>query len=248
MFPTFVNAATIVLGTLLGLLVGSRLSEQYKHVVFTAVGAVAFVIGVSMALDSERILYMALSLVLGGLIGTGLGIEDAIYRFGERLKRGFTPAGRREAGRGTAARSGEGTHSFAQGFLTASVLFCVGALSIVGSFEAGAQGSYGLLLTKAVMDGFMAVLLTSAYGVGVGFSALSIFVYQGTLTLLAGALRPVVTPLIISEVSAVGGVMVMMIGFNLLDMRRIKTANFLPALVIVVLLVLVDPWIGQYML
>ena len=239
MFPTFVNAATIILGTTLGLLFGNRLGDRYKHVVFTAVGAVAMIIGISMALESERILYMALSLVIGGLAGTAMGIEDIILRFGEQLRKRFTASHAHDDGT---------PRPFAEGFLTASVLFCVGALAIVGAFEAGAQGSYALLLTKSVMDGFMAILLTAAYGVGVGFSALSILVYQGGLTLLSGLLRPIVTELMLSEISGVGGVMVMMISMNLLNIRTIKTANFLPALIIVVLLVLVDPWIGEYML
>jgi uncharacterized protein len=239
MFATFVNAGTIILGTILGLLIGSRLSARYKQIVFTAVGAVALMIGISMALQSERTLYLALSLVLGGLVGTALGIEDAIYRFGEYLKNRFIPKNDSDP---------ENAHPFAQGFLTASVLFCVGALAIIGSFEAGALGSYSLLLTKSVMDGFMAILLTAAYGIGVGFSALSILIYQGALTLLAGLLRPFVTPLMLSEISGVGGVMVVMIGLNLLDLRTIKTANFLPGLVIVVFLVLLDPWIGAFVL
>lgn len=235
MFATLVNSGAIVLGTLLGLIVGTRLAEEFKKLVFTAVGTVSLVIGLSMALETQRFLYMTLSLVLGGLVGTALGIEEWIYSLGERLKRRFRS-------------SEEGDHSFAQGFLTASVLFCVGALAIIGSFQAGAQGSYALLLTKSVMDGFMAILLTAAYGVGVGFSALSILVYQGSLTLLSGSLRPLVTPLVLSEISGVGGAMVIMIGMNLLELRRIKTANFLPGLLFVVLLVLLDPWLGPFVL
>lgn len=223
------------------MLVGTRLTARYKHVVFTAVGAVALLIGISMALEAERTLYMALALVLGGLLGTALGIEDAIYRLGEQLKNRFAPERSTDG-------DAEASHSFAQGFLTASVLFCVGALAIIGAFEAGAQGSYALLLTKAVMDGFLSVLLSAAYGIGVGFSALSILVYQGGLTLLSGLLRPLVTPLMLSEISGVGGVMVIMIGMNLLDLRAIKTANFLPGLLIVVVLVLLDPWIGRFVL
>ncbi len=250
MFATLVNSGAIVLGTVLGLLLGTRLAEEYKKLVFTAVGTVALVIGFSMALETQRFLYMTLSLVIGGLIGTALGIEAWIYNIGESLKRRFGGSGRRAeaAGPDAGVEGEESSHSFAQGFLTASVLFCVGALAIIGAFEAGAQGSYALLLTKSVMDGFMAILLTAAYGIGVGFSALSILVYQGGLTLLSGLLRPLVTPLVLSEISGVGGAMVIMIGMNLLDIRRIKTANFLPGLVVVVLLVLLDPWLGPFVL
>lgn len=250
MFATLVNSGAVVLGTLLGLLLGTRLAEDYKKLVFTAVGTVALVIGFSMALETQRFLYMTLSLVIGGLIGTAIGIEEWIYSLGESLKRRFGGGGRRAevVGADSDVDGVESTHSFAQGFLTASVLFCVGALAIIGSFQAGAQGSYALLLTKSVMDGFMAILLTAAYGVGVGFSALSILLYQGALTLLSGLLRPLVTPLVLSEISGVGGAMVIMIGLNLLDLRRIKTANFLPGLLVVVLLVMLDPWLGPFVL
>ncbi|MFP4330199.1 MAG: DUF554 domain-containing protein [Alkalispirochaetaceae bacterium] len=235
MFATLVNSGAIVVGTVLGLIVGSRLAEEYNKLVFTAVGTVSLVIGISMALETQRFLYMTLSLALGGLGGTAIGIDEWIYGIGQRLRRRF-------------GSGGEGDHSFAEGFLTASVLFCVGALAIIGSFEAGAQGSYALLLTKSVMDGFMAILLTAAYGLGVGFSALSILIYQGGLTLLSGLLRPLVTPLVLSEISGVGGAMVIMIGLNLLELRQIKTANFLPALLLVVLLVFLDPWLGPFVL
>lgn len=262
MFATVVNSGAVILGTILGLLVGSRLVEEYKQLVFTAVGIVALVIGFSMALETQRFLYMTLSLVVGGLVGTALGIEDWIYRMGEALKRRFGGSGDKKRLKEGAPEPGlaaeteltgadddsHATHSFAQGFLTATVLFCVGALAIIGSFEAGAQGSYALLLTKSVMDGFMAILLTAAYGIGVGFSAISVFAYQGALTILAGMLRPLVTPLVLSEISGVGGAMVIMIGMNLLNLRQIKTANFLPGLLVVVLLVFLDPWLGPYVL
>jgi uncharacterized membrane protein YqgA involved in biofilm formation len=139
------------------------------------------------------------------------------------------------------------THSFAQGFLVSSVLFCVGALAIIGSFQAGVEKNYELLLTKSVMDGFMAVLLTAAYGIGVGFSALPILVYQGALTLLAGVLSPFVSELMVSEISGVGGAMVVMIGLNLLELKTIKTADFLPGLVVVVGFVLADPFLSLFL-
>lgn len=230
---TFINAAAVVVGSLIGLLVGRGISERYRRVVFTAVGAVTLVIGMSMALSTQRFLYLALSLVIGGLVGTLLHIEDSIHALGERL--------RTRVGRGDDA-------GFATGFLSASVLFCVGALAILGSFQAGVEERYTLLLTKSVMDGFMAILLTAAWGVGVAFSAISILVYQGALTLLAGLIAPWVSELMLGEISGVGGAMVIMIGLNLLDLREIKTADFLPALAVVVVLVLVDPWIGRWVL
>ncbi len=192
-----------------------------------------------MALQSQRTLYLVLSLVVGGLIGAALRVEDRIYAFGEWLKARFHVAGEVADENPSAER-----HGFAEGFLVASVLFCVGALAIIGSFQAGVERDYSLLFTKSVMDGFMAILLTTAYGIGVGFSAIPILVYQGGLTLLAGILAPFVSPLLLSEISGVGGAMVVMIGINLLELRTIKTGDFLPGIVLVVLFVLADPFLG----
>lgn len=237
---TIINAIAVIIGSVVGLSIGSRLGETAKYVVFSAIGVVSLVLGISMALETQRFLYLALSLVLGGLAGTALRIEDGIFSLGERLKK--------FAGGTGAEESPHEAGRFAQGFLTATVLYCVGSLTILGAFEAGVMGDYELLLTKSVMDGFMSVLLAASYGIGVAFSALSILFYQGALTLAAGMLRPIVTPLVLSEISGAGGAMVIMIGLNLLNIRKIKTADFLPALVIVVLLVLADPWIGRWVL
>lgn len=245
MYATIVNALAIVLGTIIGLVVGRSINDTFKRVVFTAVGTASVLIGISMALQTQRFLYLVLSLVLGGLVGTAFRVEDAIYGFGEWLKRSVAPRRRNVAiDAGTAGT----THSFAQGFLSSSVLFCVGALAILGSFQAGVEGRYDLLLTKSVMDGFVAILLTAAYGIGVGFSAVTVLVYQGVLTLLSSLLTPYVSPLMLSEISGVGGTMVVMIGFNLLEIRTVKTGDFLPALLFAVLFVLVDPLFGGLVL
>ncbi len=238
MIATIINAVAILLGTVIGLIVKHSIDETFKKAVFTAVGIVTLIIGMSMALETHRFLYLALSLVVGGLVGTALRIEDGILGFGEVLKRRFTRPGAIEGG----------NPHFAEGFLSATVLFCVGALTIIGAFQAGVEQNYGLLLTKSVMDGFMAILLTAAYGVGVGFSAISILIYQGGLTLLSGLLRPLVSDLLLSEISGVGGAMVLMIGLNLLDLRKIRTADFLPALIVIVLFVVIDPWIGAFVM
>ncbi|MFW5694742.1 MAG: DUF554 domain-containing protein [Alkalispirochaeta sp.] len=247
MIASIVNALAILLGTTIGSLVGGRIGTQFRAVVFSGVGVVALLIGISMALESQRFLYLVLSLVIGGLAGTAWRIEDRVYQLGEWLKRRFQPSSSPDAVAAT-EREVVGAHSFAQGFLVSSVLFCVGALAIIGSFRAGVEGDYEILFTKSVMDGFMAVLLTAAYGIGVGFSAGSVLVYQGALTMLAGLLAPMVSPLMVSEISGVGGAMVVMIGLNLLELRTIKTADFLPSLVIVVLFVIADPIIGQFVL
>lgn len=230
MIATVLNAAAVVLGTILGLMLHRGIGDDLKEAVYVGIGVVSLIIGISMTLEATRILYLALSLVLGGVVGEVLGIENGILRLGDFLKSRF------------AARNSDS--QFAYGFLTASVLYCVGALTIVGAFRAGAEGNYELILTKSVMDGFMSILLAGAMGVGVGFSALTIMVYQGGLTLAAGALRPLVTPLVLSEITGVGGALVIMIGINLLGLKKIRTGNFFPALVIILFFVALDPFLG----
>jgi hypothetical protein len=232
MIATIINAAAVILGATLGVVLKSRVRDGIKDVVHTGIGIVSLVIGVSMALEGTRILYLALALVVGGILGHLLGIEAGILKLGDALRRRFTRA--------------EEEGSFASGFLVASVLFCVGAMTIVGSFKAGAEGDYELILTKSVMDGFMAILLAAVMGIGVGFSALTILAYQGGLTLLAGWLRGFVSPLVITEITGVGGALVIMIGLNLLHLREIKTANYIPALVVVLVFVALDPLIGPW--
>lgn len=229
MIATFINAGAVILGSLIGLLLNRRIGERLKDVVYAGVGVISLIIGFSMALGMQRVLYLALAVVIGGVLGTWWGVEDGILKLGEFLKRKFQ------------RRGSEG--EFAYGFLSASVLFCVGAMAIVGSFQAGVDGNYELLLTKSVMDGTMAILLTAAMGVGVGFSALIILVYQGGLTLLATSLRPFVSELMLTEITAVGGALVVMIGINLLGLKRIRTADFVPALLVVIGFFLLDPWI-----
>jgi uncharacterized membrane protein YqgA involved in biofilm formation len=226
MIATVINALAVIVGSLLGLALRSRIKESFKSIVTVGAGITSMVIGVQMAMSSSKIVYLALSLIIGGILGTWWGIEAGILSLGETLKRTFA---KRESGK-----------DFAYGFLNASVLFCIGAMALVGSFKAGAEGDYTLILTKSVMDGFMAVVLTAAMGVGVAFSALSVLVYQGILTLAAVWLKPLVSDLLIGELTGIGGAMVMMIGINLLGLAKLKTANFLPALLLVVLMVLAE--------
>ena len=229
MIATIVNCATVLVGSLLGLLFNRRITDRFKTVIYIGIGMFTLVIGVMMALETTRILFVGLSVVTGGLLGSWWKIEGRILRIGERLQARFD---KKEAGEG---------NTFALGYLNASILFCVGAMTIVGSFRAGAEGNLDLILTKSVMDGFMAILLTAAMGIGVAFSILTILVYQGGLTLLAGLIAPYVSELVLSELSGTGGILVMMIGFNLLKLKEIKTGDFLPALLVILVFVLLEP-------
>ena len=229
MIATFINCATVLLGSLLGLVLHKKITESFKTIVYTGAGLVAMVLGMRMAFSTTKIVYLALALILGGILGEWWKIEGGILKLGEFLKNRFA--------------GNESGKDFSYGFLNASVLFCVGAMTLVGAFKAGAEGDYELILTKSVMDGFMAVMLTAAMGIGVAFSALTILLYQGGITLLANQLKPLVNDLLLAELTGIGGVMVLMIGINLLGLSKIKTANYLPGLLIIIVLVTLEPLI-----
>ena len=230
MLAVFINCGTVILGSLIGLLVGRHLKDSFKEIVFSCSGLVTIVMGIQMALQSSNFLALLIALLLGGALGYLLKIEDRILALRDRL------------GKATGSADGQtGTQNFAKGFLTASVLFCSGAMSVVGSIQAGTTGEMTTILIKSVMDGCMAVVFSSIYGIGVLFSFFFILVYQGFFTLAGGWLEPLLGSVGIAELTASGGVLLLMIGFGLLKIREFKTANFLPALVFApVLGILVD--------
>jgi len=226
MIATFVNCAAVIIGSLIGLILNTKINESFKRVVYVGAGMISLILGIKMGLVTTRIVFMALALIIGGFLGEWWNVEGGILRFGDFLKKRFA---KKDSGK-----------DFAGGFLNASVLFCVGAMTLVGAFKAGAEGNYDLILTKSVMDGFMAIMLTAAMGIGVAFSAITILVYQGGITLLAGVLQPLVNELLLGELTAVGGVLVIMIGLNLLGLGKLKTANYIPALLITIGLIALE--------
>jgi len=236
MIATYFNALMVIVGSLLGLLVKNRLKASYQEVVFTSSGLITLVIGISMAMQTGSYLILLFSVVIGGFIGYALRIEDGVLSLGTWMER------RLSRGKGSA----ESARNFALGFLNASLLFCSGAMTVVGSIQAGTVGDYQLILVKSIMDGCMAIIFSAAYGPGVLASALFILVYQGFFTLAGGAIAPVLGETGINELAAVGGVLLMMIGFGLLDIRKSKTGNFLPAMVIAPLLTLASPMIKSF--
>jgi uncharacterized membrane protein YqgA involved in biofilm formation len=232
MIATVINALAVLIGFLVGLSLKGKIHDQYEKTVFTALGIFTLVLGFSMAQEPCNALYMVFSLVLGGLLGTWMRIEDRILSFGEWMKHKLPGS------------MGEG--QFSMGFLDATVLFCVGAMTIVGSFKAGIEKDYELLLLKSVMDGSVSVPLAAVMGWGVAFSAVSILIVQGTLTLMSSVVAPYADPAMVDAVSAVGGLLIIMIAINLLNLKKIKTANFTPALVLIILFQLITPWLSQF--
>lgn len=229
MLAVFVNCGAVILGSIIGLLFAKKFTEELSDMIQTACGVITLVLGLQMAFKYNSIVYLALSLILGAIVGYALNIDGAILKLGSKLEK--------------LTRKGDdsGSSNFAYAFLNSSVLFCVGAMSIVGSFEAGVNHDYTTIFTKSILDGFMAISFTAAMGIGTVFSVIAIFLYQGALTLLSEFLQPYVSDLLIQELSACGGALIIMIAINLLGLKKIKTANFLPALVFEILFVTLVP-------
>jgi hypothetical protein len=252
MIATLINALAVLIGGFVGLALRGKLSSRYSEAVHVAAGIVSLVAGAGMALKSEHPLAFSLALLIGGLIGTGLKVQDAIARLGEAIKRlayrrkvaaPLTGSSSPDGASGSPERAGDTPDSFATGFLDSSILFCAGAMTIIGSFNAGAKGDFDLILMKSALDGCMAVLLAASLGPGVLFSAAVILVYQGGLTAAAGLIEPAMTPTMLSELSGSGGALVIMIGLSLVGAAKIRTADFLPSLVVSALLVLAMPYL-----
>jgi Uncharacterized membrane protein, possible Na+ channel or pump len=229
MLATVINALAVIAGSLIGLLFKKGLPKRYETAVYTAAGITTIVIGIQMALKTSHVLAFALALILGGVVGTALHIEDAVLRLGERLKNRFA--------------RGDQSGTFALGFLSGSILFCTGAMAIIGSFKAGTEGDYSIILTKSILDGSLSIVFASTMGIGVAFSSLTVLVYQGLLTLLSIWIKSYVSELLLAELTGIGGALVMMIGLGLLDIKKLKTGDFLPALLFTILFVILMPFV-----
>ena len=220
MIGVFVNVATVLFGSLVGLLFRKGIPERISRAMMLAIGLCTLYIGIDGALEGSNTIVLILSMVFGTLIGTLLDIDGFINRIGQFFERKMK-------------KEGEKT-SIAEGFMTASLLFCVGAMTIVGSLNAGLTGDNTLIYTKSILDLISSCLLASTLGIGVMFSALFILVVQGTLVLLAGLLQNVLTnEALIAELTCAGSVMIIGMSFNMLGITRLKVANFLPALLLV---------------
>lgn len=231
MLGVLVNSGAIIFGSIIGLLFSKKFTDELNDMIMTGCGVVTLVIGFQMAFGYANIVFMALSLIIGAIIGYALDIDGKVLKIGEKLEK-LTK-------KNDLLETAGSKSNFAYAFLNSSVLFCTGAMAIVGSFEAGAKHEYTTLFTKSILDGFIAIGYASAMGVGTAFSALAILVYQGSLALLSTWIQPYVSELLIKEVSAVGGCMIVMIGLNLLNLKKIKTANFLPGLIVEIIFVVV---------
>lgn len=226
MIGTFLNIGTVLLGGTLGLLLGARLPDRVGGTVVAGLGLFTAAYGLKLFMDTQNAIVVLASLLFGGVVGEWAQIEAGLARFGEWLQSRFA-----KNTRGGSAR-------FVRGFLTASLVFCIGPMTILGSIQDGLTGDYQLLAIKSVLDGFAAMVFASTLGIGVLFSTLVILAYQGALTLLASQAQTIFSGAMIAELSATGGVLLVGIAVSsLLELRPIRVGNFLPALALAPLIV-----------
>lgn len=217
MLGVIVNVITVILGSSIGLLFKKGIPERVSTAAMTGLGACTLYIGISGSLCGENVLIVIASIVLGVITGTLLNIDGAINRLAESVERKFRKDGEKV--------------SIAEGLVTATLLFCVGSMTVTGSIQAGLTGDNSVLITKATLDFVSSMMLASSLGVGVLCASAAVFVIQGGLVLLAGFISPFMSAGAINEMTCVGSILIMMIGTNLMGITKIKVADFLPAIV-----------------
>lgn len=217
---TLINAVAILAGTAIGSLLGGRLPERVRQTLMVGLGLATLLIGLQLALQSEKILVVIGALVLGGLIGEGLNIEKWLARFGQWLQHRVS-----------------GESNLVHAFVTSSLLYCVGAMAVMGALQDGTGQTPTILYAKSALDGVAAVALTAALGVGVAFSVLPVALYQGGISLLAGWAAKVLTDPVVTEMNAVGGLLIVALSIDLLGLKRLPVGNLLPAIFVAVGLV-----------
>jgi len=220
MLGTLVNIGAVLVGSTIGMLFHRRLPDKIIKIVFQGIGLFTLFLGFSMATKTANFLIMIFSIVLGSIIGQLLSLDEAFDKFSNRLKR----------------RIGSQNDKFSEGLITAFLLFCMGSMTILGAFEEGLGNPPNLLYAKSLLDGFSSIALSAGLGIGVPFSTIPLLIYQGGLTLFAGWLGEFFRESVINEMSAVGGLMLIGLGINILEIKALKVINMLPGLVVAVIL------------
>ena len=222
MLATIVNAATILLGSLIGLKLKSNIKENYKNLIMDGLGLTVIVIGLSSSIKTKMPTLIIVSLFIGAIIGENLKLDEKLKNLSLFVEKKF-----------------DSDNNFAQAFMVSSLVYVVGAMAIVGSIEAGLSNNYTTLYAKSVLDGISSIIFASTLGIGVMFSIIPVIIYQGSITLLASFFAKYFTTSLINEVSAVGGVLIIAIALNLLVVKRVKVANLLLSLFIPIIYFLV---------
>lgn len=214
---TLINMGTVIAGSIVGIVFRNILPEKYKKIIFQGVGLFTIALGISMSVEMENPLIVIFAILIGGLIGELIKLEEFFENISGNLKRRLNLKG----------------SQFSEGLITAFLIFCTGSMTILGAIQEGTGGDNSLLVTKSILDGFTSIALASTFGVGVMFSIIPMFIFQGGLTVLSSTFSEIFSESLIGYLSAVGGLMILGIGINLLEIKKIKVANFLPALLVV---------------
>jgi len=220
MIGTLVNSAAVITGGTIGMLLNKSMPERIKTIYFQAIGLFTMAIGISMVYNMQHILIVVSSLAIGSLLGEWWNLEVGAEKLSNYLKKKFKI----------------GSEKFSEGLITAFLLYCIGSMTILGAIQEGTGGSSDLLFTKSLMDGFSSIILASAFGIGVLVSAIPLLIFQGGITLLAMYAGTFFTPLIIQGLTSVGGILLIGLGINILEIKKLRIMNMLPALIVVVLL------------
>jgi len=217
MLGTFVNCLAIMAGTTVGMLFKNGIPERYNQTVMQAIALSVMLIGIKSALGCPDLLIIIISLAAGALMGEFIGIEAYLKKLGDFLERKFS-------------KPSSGSSSLSIAFVTASLLYCVGSMAIVGSLESGLTGTHDTLFAKSFLDGITSIILTASLGIGVGLSVVPVLIYQGAITLAAGFMKPYLVPAVVSQMSATGGLLILAIGLNMIREKKIAVGNMLPAI------------------
>ena len=228
MIGTFVNILAIIAGSAIGLFLNKRLPDRFIKTFFQVIGLFTIFLGISMAIETTHILHMIMALITGAIIGEALKIQQGMERVGEYIKIRFKI----------------GNEKFTEGLVTAFLLYCIGSLTILGAIEAGLTGNQKLIYIKSLMDGVSSIALASGLGIGVMFSVIPLLIFQGGITLLASMFGDFFPQIMVTEMSAVGGILLIGMGISILDIKKINVMNMLPALVTIIILLWLFPTIG----
>ena len=228
MLGTIINAAAIVFCSLIGLLLKEALPQRLCETITQGLGLGVVIIGTTMALKTENITLMLVSLLLGAIVGELIDIEKQLKRIGDTLE----------------SKMKKSNNNVSIGFVSASLLFCTGSMAIMGALENGITGTYSILLSKSLLDGIFAMILSSTMGIGVLLSAIPVFLYQGSISLLANSIKPFLSTEMITEMNAVGGILIMAIGINMLKIKAFKVGNLLPAIIMPIIILWIIGLLG----
>ena len=222
MIGTLINSLTIIIGSIIGIFVKGKINEKISNTIMNGLALCVIYIGISGALKGENTILMIISIALGGLIGELIDIDSKLENLGNKIEKMVNKNG--------------STVSIAEGFVTSTILFCVGAMAIVGALESGLNNNYSTLLAKSILDGISSIIFSSTLGIGVILSSVSVLLYQGSITLAAGILSNMLNDVAITNITAVGSLLIIGLGFNILGISKIKVSNLLPAMLFAILL------------